>query len=513
MQRSQEPVPRSPILFAMRSLIGLAMVVSLLLTTLAARAQTPAPQPAPEATGIITITCAMPGALVFVDHTLVGKAPLNASVVAGPHEVRVSAGEDFVPFVQNVTVVAGATIAVEAVLQPTAPTLYRDALAAFKAGRNDEAAQLFERAAAATGKRAAEIPFYQGLLAVRAKDFAAAQRYLVAWVNVSPASATGQYQLGRVRQALHQDALAATAYKNALLAGVSGAAAIIASAGKPTTANVAHHEALAKVPGADAATASLQLAYLYELKGSVVLARDRYRSLFESLMSTRKIDLLDPSPSDLPMALPHPATANLPAAPVNTVYVTGDNAGAVAAAWRIYVQARATLAGPALIGGPHNHWITLQARVFDTASQDQINTACQALSAALKTDVLFLQITKDGRSWYFYWNDGQMLDRYCSNPGHADEVDYKTLRSWAGKPEVLARLARGRPLSSKSAAPSITDLNAILYFYYPELQQTKPGSWRTPATFMKTLAGILGIDDLPSRYSDRGAQGGPYHSL
>lgn len=459
---------------------------------------------------VITITCNVDEALVFVDHTLVGKAPLQAQVTPGTHEIRVSAGEEHVPFVTTVTIEAGTEVPVHAALEKTAPALYRAGLEAFRKRDDAEARRLLEAASRATGKRASDIPFYVGLIDLRAGDARAAELSFVAWVKVDPRSATGQYHLGRAREALNQTALAATAYKTALLSAVSEAAGMMTAAGAPTQAAIARLEQMARRPGPAAAVAQLKAAYLQEQRGNLVAARTAYRRLFEALVSRFHIALDTPSPEGLPVTLSAPAGPEAPPAePANTMYVTSDSPAAVGKAWRQCVKSLPALAGPAQTSAPANHWVALQARAFDTAGPDALEAGGLALSKALHTDVLFLQITADGRAWYWYWNDGRELDRYCSNPGRVNEVDYQTIRGWAGKPDVLVRVCRGRALSATRPVPTMTDLNALLYYYYPEMRVTRPAAYRTPLEFMKTLASVLGLPCAPARY---GQQGG-FHTI
>lgn len=454
---------------------------------------------------VITITCNVEEALVFVDHTLVGKAPLHAQVTPGTHEVRVSAGEEHVPFVTTVTIEGGTEVPVHAVLEKTAPALYRAGLEAFRGHDDAEARRLLEAASRATGKRASNIPFYVGLLDMRAGDARAAELNLVAWVKVDPRSATGQYHLGRARETLGQTALAATAYKSALLAAISEASSLLTSAGSPTQAAIARLEQIARRPGPAAAVAQLKTAFLQEQRGNLTAARTAYRRLFETLVSRFHVALDAPSPEQLPVTLAAPLGPEAPPAePANTVYVTSDSPVAVGQAWRRCVKALPALDGAAQVSAPTNHWVALQARAFDTAAPDALEAGCLALSKALRTDVLFMQVTADGRAWYWYWNDGRELDRYCSNPGHVNEVDYQTIRSWAGKPDVLLRICRGRPLSATRPVPTMTDLNALLYYYYPEMRVTRPASYRTPTELMKTLASVLGLPCAPARYGQLG---------
>lgn len=453
---------------------------------------------------IITITCNVEDALVFVDHTLVGKAPLCAQVTPGTHEVRVSAGEEHVPFVATVTVEAGTEVPVHAALERTAPALYQEGVEAFRKHDDAKARRLLEAASLATGKRASDIAFYLGLIDLRAGDARAAERSLVAWVKVDPRSATGQYHLGRAREALGQTALAATAYKTALLSAISEANSMMTAAGAPTQAAITRLEQLARQPGPAATVARLKAAYLQEQRGNMGAARAAYRRLFEALVSRFHIALDAPSPQGLPVTLLTPAGLEAPPAePANTMYVTSDAPAAVGQAWRKCVKSLPALGGPAKTSASANHWVALQARAFDTAAPDAIEAGGLALSKALHTDVLFLQITADGRAWYWYWNDGRELDRYCSNPGRVNEVDYKTIRAWAGKPEVLVRICRGRALSATRPVPTMTDLNALLYYYYPEMRVSRPAAYRTPSEFMKTLTSVLGLPCTPARYGQQ----------
>ena len=454
---------------------------------------------AQAATGTITITASPDSALIFIDHTMVGKVPLHARVIPGTHEVRISAGEDFVPFVTSVTVAEGQTVQVETALEKTAPALYREAREALAANDLKAARDGFQAAASATGKRPSDIPFYLGVLDERAGDLASAERNYLAWVAVEAGSAVGQYRLGRVREALGRHALAVTAYKTALLSTVSGANEIIRAAGNATQAALSKLEEMSRRPGPDASAARLQLAYVNELRGNLLVARDGYRKLFESLASRLRLHLDDPTPPGPPVALSAPAPARAVSQPVAALYVTSDSRAAVSAAWSALTRTDKTLAGAHRLIGPTRHWIAVQARAFDTASPQTVDLACMNLSRALHTGVLFLQVTADGRAWYFYWNDGHELDQYCSNPGRPGEVDYTTLRTWGGKPEVLVGACRGQALSKTRPAPTITDLNAVIYSYYPEMRSTRPDAWRSPEEIMRTLTQIIGLPCAPAR--------------
>lgn len=469
---------------------------ALLILTSAAFAE-PAPVKAPE----LTVTCDQPGAVVAIDHVLIGKAPLSTLLAPGRHELRVSRDDSFEPFVQLIEMPPDGTVTVNAHLVRNAPSLYAEAMDAWRKGDTTTAATLLKLAAQAPGKRPGDIPFFLGLIAENAKDWPAAEASYLSFVGVYAGSPSGQYHLGRVRQAEGLDALALTSYKAALVAMAPVATSIMAAAGPPTFENIARLEKEAALPGHDAA--GIEHAYLLELKGSIPLARELFRGLVERLAEAHHVDLGLPAPKGIPILIALPESMHsLPAAPANTLYVSTEDAAAVQQAWKKIAAATPAMSGPAVLSRDANHWTALVSRALDRQDLTAANNACNALSRALATDVLYLVITPDGRAWYFYWHAGHLLDQYCSNPGHPGEVDYKTLRTWGGQPNVLVKICRGRPLSSK-AGPNVTmtDLNAILYFYYPEQRFTRPAAYRSPTAFMKVLAQVIGIAQLPARFA------------
>ncbi len=278
----------------------------------------------------ILVTCPVPGALIFVDHVMVGKAPLNMIVLPGSHEVRVSAGEEYQPYVQNITVATGQMLHVAVSLQRLAPALYRDAMTALHLGNDSLATALFDQAARAPGKRPPDIPFYQGLLAERAHHPKTAERLFLAWLDIDQASATGQYHLGLVREKLHRTALALTAYKSALIYGLRDTQAALKATGPATEANLERLEQAAAASDNDGIIARIQLAYWYELKGNFAEARDRFRALFESIVVRSGINVDLPQPSGLPITLrpaetPSPSPSSAPSDTPSPVPPEGTN--------------------------------------------------------------------------------------------------------------------------------------------------------------------------------------------
>ncbi|MBM3465075.1 MAG: PEGA domain-containing protein, partial [Armatimonadetes bacterium] len=432
--------------------------------------------------------------------------PLSVFIPAGHHEIRVSKDDNYVPFEQTITAAPGTTITIQATLTRTAASLYKDGVAAFRAGNYAESEALLTHASLAHGKRPHEIAFYLGLIAQHSGHHANAEKQMVAFLAVQPGSASGQYHLGVLRQAAGQDALAATAYKNALIALAPVASGIIGSAGPPTHDNIARQQQEARQPGNYADR--IQLAYLLELKGSVHQARDLYRDVFERLCAANKVDLTGPRSVqvDVPVA---EDMKSLPAFPANAVYVTAGSSAQVQSAWQAYSRLNPEMAGKAVVSAPTNNWVALVARPFDQQDQVTTNKACKALSSALSTDVLYLLVTPDGRAWYYLWRRGTLVDQYCSNPGRMGEVGYQTLRAWGGNPAVLSTICRGTPLSSKGPGyVTITDLNAVVYFYYPEMRMTRPAAWRTASTLMKVLARLIGLPGVPLQFAASAQQPG-----
>lgn len=72
----------------------------------------PAQAPAEVATGIVRVTSAVRGAVVYIDNELAGEAPVTRYLPVGPHTVRITA-DNFDPFVRRVEVKPGTTVDVE----------------------------------------------------------------------------------------------------------------------------------------------------------------------------------------------------------------------------------------------------------------------------------------------------------------------------------------------------------------------------------------------------------------
>jgi hypothetical protein len=189
-----------------------------------------------------------------------------------------------------------------------------------------------------------------------------------------------------------------------------------------------------------------------------------------------------------------------PAGSGQLLYVNGQNPDEVRSAWSTVVAGRPEFRGSAFLGPVANRWLPLAVKALDKLSPEQAAGAAKELSAVLDTEVLQLSLSSDGRAWYFLWDEGKLLDRYCSNPGKAGEVDVEVVRSWQGRPELLLPLCRGTPLSTRRSEVSLTDFNGFLYFYYPEMKTTRPESWRTAPDLVALLVQVVGLPLAPASF-------------
>jgi hypothetical protein len=183
------------------------------------------------------------------------------------------------------------------------------------------------------------------------------------------------------------------------------------------------------------------------------------------------------------------------------LYVDSADPEKVRRGWKTCVQRNPELAGGALVSPASRGWTALAARALEPLAPQAASRASQELSQILGTGVLHLVVSSDGRAWYFYFRQGQALDRYCSNPGRPGEVGQEVLRTWAGRPEVLLPVCRGRPLSARRSEVTLTDLNSVVYFYYPEMRQSRPAAYRTPAEIMRVLIQLVGVPQSPAPFA------------
>lgn len=205
--------------------------------------------------------------------------------------------------------------------------------------------------------------------------------------------------------------------------------------------------------------------------------------------------------SAAPALAQSPSPTPVAQGPGHVLYVDGKSPSSVAVKWLEVVGQRPELVGSAYVKPDGKGWTGLVVKGLEKLDPEKASGASKALSDALDTGVLHLAVTPDGRAWYFYWKDGKLVDRYCSNPGKPDEVPYETLRSWQGRPDLLLPVSRGTPLSQKRTEVSLTDFNGFLYFYHPEMKTTKPAAWRSATEVMRLLTQLVGVSQPPAPFA------------
>lgn len=192
--------------------------------------------------------------------------------------------------------------------------------------------------------------------------------------------------------------------------------------------------------------------------------------------------------------------------PGQILYVEGRDPSKVGPAWLALQKRTPGLRGPSLVRQPARGWVGVASKALEGLEPEPASEAARALSSALGARVLHLAVTPDERAWYFFWEKGHLVDRYCSDPGR--DADSGVLRAWAGRPEALLPVCRGTPLSSRRTEVSLTDLHGLVYFYSPELRQARPGAWRSAADLMRLLAQVLGTPDPPAPFRSLSAAPG-----
>lgn len=202
-----------------------------------------------------------------------------------------------------------------------------------------------------------------------------------------------------------------------------------------------------------------------------------------------------------------PALAQ-PQGPGHILYVASPDAVEVLKAWPKVVAKSPAYKGPMAVRPPSNGWLALAAQAMEPMTPEAATEAARSLSLQLKKPVLHLAVGKDDRGWYFLYLDGKLADKYCTNPGLPGEIPQEALRDWQGKPDVLLPLCKGTPISKTRTEVSLTDLNALLYYYYPEMKLKKPASWRTTGDLMKLLCQVLGVPQPPAPYQALAGQTG-----
>ncbi len=233
------------------------MRLALLLLALLAAA---CPALAEEANAALDVYSDPPGATVALGHQLLGQTPLRiAPLPPGDYELRVSAGEDFRPYLAVVRIQPGMVQRLDVRLEPSTTLLLSQGIQAAEAHRDEEAMALLARAAR-EGPGQPEAWGWLGWVQMRRGMNAEAVASFRASACAFPDRPDAYLQLGVLHERAGRLAQAVTGFKMALLRTerLRGA---LASRPAATWANI-------RAAGSPtSAEAQLRLAWMYEQKG------------------------------------------------------------------------------------------------------------------------------------------------------------------------------------------------------------------------------------------------------
>lgn len=210
----------------------------------------------PEST-VLDLYTNPPGALVALDHRVLGHTPLRLSpIVPGDHELRLSAGADYKPYVVTVHVEAGVVQRLDVELEPLPPLLLRQGIEAAEAGRDAEALALLRKATSLP-----EAWWWIGVVEMRARRDAVALEAFRRYAAFHPDKPQLYLRLGALHERAGDAKQAVTAYKLALLNSDGLRGALRGAPARPTWGDIAAAGSPSTPEG------QLRLAWMYEQKG------------------------------------------------------------------------------------------------------------------------------------------------------------------------------------------------------------------------------------------------------
>ena len=210
----------------------------------------------------LEVTSDPPGAMVVVDHLIRGRTPLTLpDLNAGKHFLRVSHGEDFHPFGEELQLKSGQGEVCHVILSPRSATSLKQGLQLLKDGKTAQAELALNRALLDEPSQP-EAYWWLGQMAMTRNEDHRALELLRNYAQFFPDKPELHLALGTLHRRLGNPSAALTSYKLALLQSQELRDALgdidsatweaIKEAGKPTLPRE-----------------QLRLAYMYELKGRI----------------------------------------------------------------------------------------------------------------------------------------------------------------------------------------------------------------------------------------------------
>lgn len=198
-----------------------------------------------------------PGALVALDHRVLGRTPIRLSpIVPGEHELRLSAGPDYKPYVVTVHVEPGIVQRLDVDLEPLPPMLLRQGIEAAEAGRDAEAIALLRKATALP-----EAWWWIGVVEMRGRHDGPALEAFRRYAAFHPDKPQVYLRLGALHERAGDTRQAVTAYKLALRNTDGLREALRGMPASPTWADIAAAGSPSTPEG------QLRLAWMLEQKG------------------------------------------------------------------------------------------------------------------------------------------------------------------------------------------------------------------------------------------------------
>lgn len=238
-----------------------------------------------------------PGCSVWLDRRYLGVTPLRILLAPGTHLLRVSGGEAYKPYIEQVTLRSGETLRREVSLQAHTRTLLEQAWALLRQGQREQALPYLQQAA--DGRpRQPEAYWWMGLIQWQRGDLDRALQAFRDYADYRPDFARLYLYLGDIHERQGRPGQAVTAYKLALLKS-PGLGEALADP-PPVTWN-----SIRNLQGARSPRDLLRLAWLYEQKGQMYQAlQPLHRALDQVFGDWASGDPLADIPS--PQASPGP---------------------------------------------------------------------------------------------------------------------------------------------------------------------------------------------------------------
>lgn len=210
----------------------------------------------------LEITSDPPGALVVVDHLIRGRTPLTLpELKAGKLFLRVSHGEDFHPFGEELQLGAGQGEICHVILSPRSETSLKQGLQLLQDGKTAQAELALQRALLDEPSQP-EAYWWLGQLAMKRNEDAQALELLRKYAQFFPEKPELHLSLGHLHRRLGNPSAALTSYKLALLQSQDLRDAL-------GDINSATWEAIKAAGTPTLPREQLRLAYMYELKGRI----------------------------------------------------------------------------------------------------------------------------------------------------------------------------------------------------------------------------------------------------